>query len=121
MPIPIVEAWHVEQRGEPDYRETPHPASLHTITVDEARDEVVTLELAGSHGVGTQTYEIDLSPSGADELALWLIRRAEEARAEIRTARWEKRRRDDERHHSSGVDLVAAKQETRVDPGGSVP
>ena len=89
--VPIVEAWHLKPDAETEIGESILPAPLRTITVDEAREEVVTLEIVGSYGFDSQAYELDLTPSGADELALWLIRRAEEARTEIRTARWKKR------------------------------
>lgn len=115
MPIPIVEAWHLLSDDEADSWESAHDVALQTISILEARDEVVTLEMVGRPGLAYQSYELDLTPSGADELALGLIRRAEEARAEIRTARWKKRRQDDDRHHSSSVDSSAATP-TSIDP-----
>jgi len=89
-PIALLASWQLETDREAGIGHTIRDASLEAIGVDEAREGVVTLEVTGNLGAGFQAYELDVTPSGADELALWLIRRAVEARAEIRQLRRER-------------------------------
>ena len=50
------------------------------LTLEDARDRRVTVGYAGWRGDDTHYYEIDLTPTAAEELALRLIRRAHEIR-----------------------------------------
>ncbi len=46
------------------------------MTIENARDGMVTVGIAGYFGDDTHLYEIDLAPTAAEELALRLTRRA---------------------------------------------
>jgi hypothetical protein len=79
--IPIAEVRYYPPMAEQENGHHWHTIPITVLTLEDAREKRVTVGYAGWRGDDTHYYEIDLTPTAAEELALRLIRRAHEVRA----------------------------------------